>query len=446
MLKKSLRAQIVSIFIVIVLISVFISFFIGTLLSQREVAIDQPVLNIARDVSSLLDLTEPDRREQVAAILSRYNVHIESIQEGDQLPFSLTEEEAAPLFASEDQEPLLLSRGEGPVAIIGVPSLGNEQDSLLVKVDFTGFLHIMQRILIGGLSSVIIIGSLLILLASRYIVGPVKKLTNAAKEVAKGNLSFRLHHKKKNEFGDLMDSFNQMAVELQKIDKMRDDFVTSVSHEIQSPITSIRGFTRAIRDGVIPVESQKEYLDIIYQETLRLSKLSDHLLRLASLDSDHHPFHPVDYPLDEQLRRIVLVSEPLWMEKNLDVELDLFPCSVTADRDLFEQVWQNLLTNAIKFSNENNQIIVQMERSEQEVLVHIKDNGKGILKEDLPYIFDRLYMADQARGRSGEGNGLGLSIVKKIIELHNCKIDVTSAEGKGTCMTVTIPVKTASLN
>lgn len=107
-----------------------------------------------------------------------------------------------------------------------------------------------------------------------------------------------------------------MASELQKIDKMRGDFVESVSHEFQSPLTSIRGFTRAIKDGMIQAEQQKEYLDIIYQETLRLSKLSDHLLRLASLESELYPFNPVEYRLDEQLRRVILVLEPLWIEKN----------------------------------------------------------------------------------------------------------------------------------
>ncbi|RAS77547.1 hypothetical protein A4U60_17790 [Priestia endophytica] len=135
-----------------------------------------------------------------------------------------------------------------------------------------------------------------------------------------------------------------------------------------------------------------------------------------------------------------LVTEPLWIKKNLDVELDLLTCRVMADRELFEQVWQNLITNAIKYSDENNRIVVQMKNSGQAVLVHVIDTGRGIPKEDLPYIFDRFYMVDKSRSRSGGGSGLGLSIAKKIIELHSCKIDVESEEGKGTCFTVSIPL------
>jgi signal transduction histidine kinase len=438
--RKSLRVQIVATFIIIVLISLFLSFGISRLISEREVTFEQPFLAIARDVASLLAITEPDSRDQVLDILSDYNIHGKMIQKGNELPFSLTEEEAAPLFQSGISEPLFLNTEEGPVRFIGVPNIGNTGHSMILKVDFSGFLRVMQRILLIGLFSVLVIGSLFILLASHYIVEPVKKLTSAAKEMAKGNLSFRLKHRKKDEIGELMDSFNHMASELQKIDKMREDFVSNVSHEIQSPITSIRGFTRAIRDGVIPVEHQKEHLDIIYQETLRLSKLSEHLLRLASLESENHPFHPVEYWLDEQLRRIILVTEPLWSKKSLDVELDLLACRVMADRDLFEQVWQNLITNAIKYSGENNRIEVKMENTGHAVLVHLIDTGRGIPKENLPYVFDRFYMVDKARSRSGGGNGLGLSIVKKIIELHSCKIDVKSEKGKGTCFTVTIPL------
>ena len=440
MFKKSLRIQIVATFIMIILISLFLSFGITRLIAEREITFDEPFLTIARDAANLLAVAEPDRRNQVLDILSRYNIHGEILKEGNVLPFSLTEEETSLLFQSDITEPFFLNTKEGPVRFIGVPNIDDSGSSLIVKVDFTHFSEVMQRILLISLILVLVIGSLFILLASNYIVKPVRKLTSAAKEMATGNLSVRLKYKKNDELGELINSFNHMASELQKIDKMRDDFVGNVSHEIQSPITSIRGFTKAIRDGVIPQEHQKEHLDIIYEETLRLSKLSDHLLRLASLDSENHPFHPVEYRLDEQLRRMILVSEPLWTEKNLDVELDLKPCKVKVDQDLFEQVWQNLITNAIKYSDKNDKIEVNMEMVDQEVRVHIKDTGRGIPEKDLPYVFDRFYMVDKARSRSGRGNGLGLSIVKKIIELHGCQINVKSEEGKGSCFTISIPL------
>ncbi|MHB8125330.1 MAG: sensor histidine kinase [Desulfitobacteriaceae bacterium] len=439
MVRNSVRVQIGAVFTIIVLISLFLSFGITRILSEKEVTLEQRFLTIARDAASLLALTDLDRREQVLDILSGYNVDGVVIKAGSELPFSLTEEKVAPLFQSGSAEPLFLNTEQNPIRLIGVPNIDNSGSSLILKVDFITLVETLQRILLISLFTVLVIGCLLIMLASHFIVEPVKRLTDAAKEMAKGNLSFRIKHKKKDEIGELMDSFNHMASELQKIDKMRETFVSNVSHEIQSPITAIRGFTRAISDGIIPAENQKEYLEIIYQETLRLSKLSDNLLRLASLDSDNHPFHPAMYRLDEQLRRMILVTEPLWAEKNLQVELDLQDCQLKGDQDLFEQVWQNLINNAIKYSDKDGRIEVMMEVNTQAVRVHIKNTGKVIPEIDLPHIFDRFYMADKARSQSGGGNGLGLSIVKKIIELHNCKIDVKSEEGKGTCFTVTIP-------
>lgn len=439
MVRNSMRFQIGAVFTIIVLISLFVSFGMTKLLSEREVSLEQRYLTIAQDTVSLLALTEPDRQQQVLDLLAGYNVTGKIIKERSQLPFSLTEEKVAPLFKAGATEPLFLNTEQGPIRFIGVPNIDNSGSSLILKVDFIVFVEALQRILLISLVTVLIIGCLLILLASHYIVKPVKRLTGAAKEMAKGNLDFRIKHRKKDEIGELMDSFNHMACELQKIDKMRENFVSNVSHEIQSPITAIRGFTRAISDGIIPAENQKEYLEIIYQETLRLSKLSDHLLRLASLDSDNHPFYPAMYRLDEQLRRMILVTEPLWTEKNLHIELDLQDCQVYVDQDLFEQVWQNLINNAIKYSDEKGRIEVLLEDKTEAVRVHIKNTGKAIPETDLPHIFERFYMVDKARSQSGGGNGLGLSIAKKIIELHKCKIDVKSNEQEGTCFTVTIP-------
>ncbi|MFD1775956.1 sensor histidine kinase [Paenibacillus rhizophilus] len=440
MFRKSLRVQIIAIFVVIVFISLFIAFAISRLFSMREVAVEQPFLKIAEDAASLWKITAPEYRDRLPDILSHYHVQANVVEERGNLPFSLSAEEASPLFEEGLTKPVFLNTKEGPVRFIGVPDIDGAGHSMILKVDFSQFLESMLRILLIGLVSVLLIGILLILLTSRYLVGPVSRLTGAAREMAKGNLAFRLAHRRKDEIGTLMDSFNNMASELQNIDKIREDFVINVSHEIQSPLTSIRGFTRAMRDGVIPAEQQKEHLDIIYEETLRLSRLSENLLRLASLDSEHHPFHPVTYRLDEQLRRVILVSEPLWTEKKLDVELDLHICSVTADRDLLEQVWQNLIANAIKYSDVNSRIEVWMDKALGSVNIHIKNTGKGIPERDLPFIFERFYRVDKARTRSKGGNGLGLSIVKKIIGLHGYKIEVKSEEGKETCFTVSIPL------
>lgn len=440
MFKKSLRIQLVAVFILIVLVSLAVSFAITHLLSEKEVTFETKFLTVTGDVATILASVEPTHRDRVIDILADYHIYSEFIEEGSPLPFSLTNEKAAPLFQSTSSDPLFLDteKGPNPVRLIGVPNIDQKGHSLILKIDFTGLIDNMRKIILTSLLGVLVIGSLLILLASRKIVEPVKKLTNAAKEMELGNLAVRIDHNKKDDLGTLMDSFNQMAIELQKTDKMREDFVSNVSHEIQSPITSIRGFTRAIRDGIIPPEHQKEHLDIIYQETLKLSKLSEHLLKLASLDSDNYPFQQTKYRLDEQLRKIIVVSEPLWSAKSLDIDLHLQNCIILADADLLEQVWRNIIHNAIKYSHEWGRIEITLKTINQAIHVQISDSGTGIPGSELPFLFDRFYMVDKARSSSGGGSGLGLSIVKKIIDLHGYKITVQSEMGKGTCLTVTI--------
>jgi signal transduction histidine kinase len=439
MLRKSLRFRIVATFIGIVLTSLILSFFINTRFSETNVTPDSIIVNMAGDIATFVSLIDDPQKAKLSVnILNRYGMDIASVNEHSEVLSSLPQDKVTTLFEASTTDAIILSAKDGKV-IVGFPVVDNKKDAFLIKLDFSSILHNVRRTLFFSLLSVLVIGSLLILLMSGYIVKPIKRLTVAAKKMASGDLSVRLKHNNQDEFGELMESFNHMASELQKIDSVRDDFVSNVSHEMQSPLTSIRGFTRALQDGVIPIEEQKEHLDIIYEETLRLSRLSDNLLRLASLDSEHHPFELTTFPLDEQLRRTIVFAEPLWTRKNIKMELDLLPCEITVDKDLFEQVWQNLINNAIKYTGPEGTIHVEIEKSTEFVKVSIKDSGQGIPEEALPYIFDRFYMVDKARSSALRGNGLGLSIVLKIVELHECKIDVESKVGKGTQFTVTIP-------
>lgn len=440
MIKSNLRFQIVITFIGVVLISVFLSFLLTRTIFEKEIA-SRGFSNFTLDVATLISITVPDKVDTFRDILAKYDVESVIVHENSNPPFSAPKEKVAKLLQTDESDAVILSskHHEGTEIIVGVPNIDDHGNALVLRFDFLKVHKFIEQILFLSLVLVLLIGSLLILFASRYIVEPLKKLTRAAKEMATGNLLVRLNHKRKDDIGELMDSFNYMARELQKSDKVREDFVSNISHEIQSPLTSIRGFTKAIRDDVIPPESQKEYLDIIYQESLRLSHLSENLLRLASLDSEHHPFQPDVYKLDEQLRQTVLLLEPQWKEKDLIIHLDLEPCEIKADNDLFEQVWQNLINNAIRYSDIGGLIDVKIESTPQLVKVFIRDTGHGIKDEELSFIFDRFYMIDKARKHSREGNGLGLSIVKKILMLHGCNIEVTSKEGQGSTFMVNIP-------
>jgi signal transduction histidine kinase len=291
---------------------------------------------------------------------------------------------------------------------------------------------------------VLIIGSLLILIASRYIVSPIKKLTLATNRLARGNFNVHVKVKSKDEIGLLADGFNHMAGELKQLEQMRQDFVSNVSHEIQSPLTSIRGFSKVLRQSDIEAEDRLRYLEFIELESERLSRLSENLLKLASLESEHHPFKPTTFDLDEQLRRVVVAYEPQWSAKQIELDLDLPKVKITADADQLSQVWINLLGNAIKFTPPGGAIRIGLEPLTDRVRVQVHDSGIGILPEDRERIYERFYKADASRHREIGGSGLGLAIVRKIVELHQGTIEVRSEIDRGTVFTITLPILTHS--
>jgi signal transduction histidine kinase len=285
----------------------------------------------------------------------------------------------------------------------------------------------------------LLIGSLLILLASGYLVRPIKRLTAATKKIAAGHYDVELKVKQRDELGLLAESFNHMAKQLRQVEQMRQDFVSDVSHELQSPLTSIRGFAAALAKDDMPSAERSRCATVITAETERLSRLCEDLLKLASLESEHHPFTPVRYRLDEQLRRTIIAAEPMWSSKQLELDLSLEEVAVTADPDQMTQVWTNLIANSVKFTPTGGGIAVSMQRQPKEVMVTFTDTGIGIPEQDIDRIFERFYKVDQARDRSAGGSGLGLAVVRKIIDIHNGDIHVRSESGKGTSITVTLP-------
>lgn len=230
-----------------------------------------------------------------------------------------------------------------------------------------------------------------------------------------------------------------MTDELNAMEKMRQEFVSNVSHEIQSPLTSIKGFARALQDDNLSEEKRKHYLTIIETETTRLSKLSQNLLKLTLLESEEYIPERVSYRLDQQLKQIVLNSEPLWAEKEIELELDLEKVHVIADQESMSQVWINLIHNSIKFTPSGGTITIQLKEHETVVEVRIRDSGIGISEEQKQHIFERFYKADSSRNRAYGGSGLGLAIVKKVLDLHQGEIKVESEEGKGTEFIVRMP-------
>lgn len=269
-----------------------------------------------------------------------------------------------------------------------------------------------------------------------------QSIIDGLKRISKGDFQVTLPFRGDDgHLGGIVQSINDMAADLNNMETMRQEFISNVSHEIQSPLTSISGFARVLRDGKLSPDQRDHYLNIIEQESVRLSRLSENMLRLASLDSDKHPFHAVDMRLDKQIQSLILACEPQWVDKDLDMVVDLQPVTMEADSDLLSQVWVNLIHNAIKFTPHGGTVQVILESDEQEAVVRIKDTGIGIPDEDQAHIFERFYKADKSRTRSGGGSGLGLSIIHKIVQMHHGSVSVDSSLGEGTQMTVRLPMK-----
>jgi signal transduction histidine kinase len=285
-------------------------------------------------------------------------------------------------------------------------------------------------------------GSLLILIAAIFLVRPIKKLTEATRLIAAGDFNVKLNIKQKGEIGTLARSFEEMMHDLQQLEQMRREFVANVSHEVQSPLTSISGFAIALKQVDLPDDERSEYLDIIITETARMSKISDSLLKLSLLESQSLQMRLATLSLDEQIRRVIVAIQPQWSARNIQIDLDLQPTKITADHDQLNQVWINILGNAIKFSEDGARISVRIKQNIKNVTVRISDSGIGILPEDQKRIFDRFFKADRSHSQKYEGSGMGLAIVKQIVSLHQGDIMVESEYGRGTTFIVILPITT----
>ncbi|WP_238996673.1 sensor histidine kinase [Paenibacillus pinistramenti] len=271
----------------------------------------------------------------------------------------------------------------------------------------------------------------------QQMLDALRRISRGDFQVDLGNLDGLGNHP----FNELASSVNEMAANLKNTEDMRQEFISNVSHEIQSPLTSIAGFARVLKQEELDRGQALHYLDIIEQESARLSKLSDSMLRLASLDSRQLELQTERFRLDKQLQLQVLSCEPQWLEKNIEMDAELKPVEMEADQNLLSQVWVNLLHNAVKFTPPGGTVRISLSASDSEAVISVQDTGIGIAEENLPHIFERFYKADRSRARHEGGNGLGLSILQKIVELHHGEVSVTSQLGEGTEFIVRLPLR-----
>lgn len=322
---------------------------------------------------------------------------------------------------------------------IGIPLQANGKTyALFVRPSLEQQIGEVRLLLAVLLLSTFVISLLLIVSWTRFIVKPIQSLTEATKQIVEGHYDVNLQVARGDEIGNLAEHFSRMARSLKQLDEMKSEFVANVSHEIQSPLTSMQGFAEAILSGQTTPEETRRYMTIIEEESRRLSSLSKQLLTLASLDKETELLKRTDFRLDEQIRQVVIVTEWQWSEKQLTIDLELSDTVIHADRGQLYQVWMNLLTNAIKFSDTGGTITIELAAAD-DIVVIIRDTGIGLDESDLPHIFERFYKADKARNRWRSGSGLGLAIVDQIVRLHGGTIEVSSKPGQGTAFTIHLP-------
>jgi len=272
------------------------------------------------------------------------------------------------------------------------------------------------------------------------IVRRVKQLNNATKLLAQGKFDTRVQMKHHDEISELAESFNTMAAELKKSDASKRDFVSNAAHELRSPMTSINGFVEGMLDGTIPPEKHTMYLEIVSSEVKRLTKLIKSMLDLSRIESGREKITIQKMDINELIRRVVIRFSQKIENKGIIPEIDITEGKmlVNADCDKIEEVMQNLVDNAIKFTGEGKKLTLSCKRNGNKAVVSVKDEGAGITTEDLQFIWDRFYTVDKAHTGHKSGTGLGLAIVKSIIEQHGQQINVTSEVGKGTEFTFTL--------
>lgn len=285
-----------------------------------------------------------------------------------------------------------------------------------------------------------IIGLVLVIVVFKHVIGPIRKMSDATKKVAKGDFNVQIENKKirKDEIGTLTENFNMMVRELESNEYLSKEFMSNVSHEFKTPIASIQGFANLLKDKDLSEKDKEEYIDIIIEESGRLANLSNNIQQLSKLENKKGLIQKKKVAIDEQIRKCIIILNNKLEEKNIEIGMDedkdVF---LNVNEDMMHQVWINLINNAIKYTDDNGRIDIIIDEFKDRVVVEVKDTGRGIKEENVDKIFEKFYQEDSSH--NSEGNGLGLAIVKKIVELHKGTIEVKSKIGEGSSFIVTIP-------
>ncbi len=305
---------------------------------------------------------------------------------------------------------------------------------------------IMEALVIG-----LVISAALSLLLARTLVTPIRRLTRAAEKVAAGDFSDKVDDRAKDEIGILAHTFNDMAGQLEnnietlkRSEKMRRDFVANVSHELRTPITSIRSYAETLQEsrGMLDDDTETHFLNVIVNESDRMAKIVQDLLTLSRFDAGSIAFDFQNFSFERSVKDVYSAQRLEAQRRHHEFSLEFKSqiSDIRGDRARIEQVLINMVSNAIKYTPDGGRIRMTAGQEGDQVWCTVRDNGIGIPKEDLDHIFERFYRVDKARSRESGGTGLGLSIAYEIVERHGGHFKVQSQKGRGTSMTVILPV------
>ena len=286
----------------------------------------------------------------------------------------------------------------------------------------------------------LVLGLIMASLLARFFLKPINMLSDATKKVAKGDFDVQINTTMtvESEMGELIANFNKMTNDLRRMETLKNDFIANVSHEFKTPLSTIQGYSMLLQDENLPSSERKAYTGYIIDATRQLSNLTSNILKLSKLENREIDMGKTRFDAAEQIRQAILFLETQWSVKNMDMDIDLAPAEVYLNEELLMQVWLNIVGNAVKFSDYAGKIIIHSVAENGIYTVRVKDYGCGMNAETLDRMFEKFYQGDNSHSR--DGNGLGLALVKKILDISGGKIFVTSEEGKGSEFTVMLPL------
>lgn len=450
---KSIYSKLIFGFFITIVASFSVAGFVSLRLNDQQIesTVEEDLITTNDYVSKVISNINIENRDDIIDLYaksSEMTITCFSNSEGyvayGNKKYNPTPEQMMAMFKSTNNE--LSFKHHNEVLAYGTKNMINGQEYYIyVQKDTSGQKSAIANSAILILGCVFLTGSIVFLVIADIIVKPLTRLTNAIKELSNGNYNVRVDNVGQDEISKLNQGFNQMARQLAKQDETRQKFISDISHEFQTPLTSIQGFANILKEEDLPKEQRVKYANIILYNSKRLSSLAKNMLQLTLLDREEIELELTNYSLVEQMNRVISTQENQAMEKNIEIvfEMPKKEIFIEGDEQRLEQVWTNIISNAIKYTNEGGLITITMKKNSKDIEVSIEDTGIGMSKEVVSHIFERFYREDKAR--NVEGNGLGLAIVKSIVDLHHGKIDILSQVDVGTNFIVRLPIEKQKL-